>query len=79
MENREICHEYEGGHGSREKADSQHIDIIPERIPQAVIERLARPLLSTIKKAFQDPAVAMEYRKWKAERQKKQQLDDCQK
>ena len=52
-----------------ERCDCQQIDINPKEIPETVTERLARPLLDIVAKAFEDPKVAAEYRRWKKERE----------
>lgn len=45
-----------------ESCDCQKVKIEPDRIPDAVTDRLARPLIQTVAKAFEDPAVRAEYR-----------------
>jgi len=54
-----------------EHCDCQKVEVKPEKIPEAVADRLARPLLEIVAKAFEDPKVAKEYGKWKKERQAK--------
>ena len=79
MENRETCHEPENGHGLRGESDCQQVRIKTELIPDKAFNRLARATLEATARAFKDPAVMADYKRWKAERQKKQQLDGCQK
>lgn len=47
---------------------SQQVKIDAEAIPQERIKAMARPLLASVRKAFEDPAFAAEYEHWKAER-----------
>lgn len=54
-----------------ERCDCQKIDIRPEEIPETVTERLARPLLEIVAKAFEDPKVTKEYGQWKRKRETK--------
>jgi hypothetical protein len=46
------------------------------RIPQERIEAMARPALEAVRKAFEDPTLATEFRAWQLARQ--QQKNDAQ-
>jgi len=52
-----------------ERCDCQQVDISPKEIPETITERLARPLIEIVAKAFEDPKVAKEYRQWKKQRE----------
>jgi len=54
-----------------ERCDCQKVEIIPDKIPETVTDRLARPLIDIVAKAFEDPKVVKEYGRWKKERQEK--------
>lgn len=55
-----------------ERCDCQEIEINVGEVPEAVTDRLARPLIDIVAKAFEDPKVAKEYGQWKKEREIKQ-------
>lgn len=49
------------------------IDIRVSEIPKEALNRPARALLAAVARDFQDPAVAADFERWLAERQKRQQ------
>lgn len=55
-----------------ERCDCQEIDINLSKVPETVSDRLARPLIDIVAKAFEDPKVTKEYDQWKKERETKQ-------
>lgn len=44
----------------------------PEYIPQRQREQLAAPLLSIVRKAFEDPAIVQEFKNWQEARKNTQ-------
>lgn len=52
-----------------ESCDCQKVKTNPDLIPEAVTNRLGRPLIRTVTKAFEDPVIRAEYGQWKAQRQ----------
>lgn len=66
-----ICQHCKAHLDPAEHCDCQKVEVKPKEIPEAVSDRLARPLLEIVAKAFEDPKVAKEYKRWKKERQAK--------
>lgn len=60
---------HKNGQIAQVKPDGQQQVIIDASlIPKERLEIMARPLLASVRKAFEDPAFAADYERWKAER-----------
>ncbi len=51
------------------------IQIDPEKVPPFTRRKLARPLLSIVAKAFEDPNVQRDFERWKQEKKAKEESE----